>query len=540
MLDGDGVYRYFVIALTVSGLMNLGLSGFAWRYRHKAVGRAFIGLTLMMSIFSLSSLFAVLSPNIVAADFWMNRMRFVGVDLVPVCFLVFVLACDSRHEFLTPGRLGALVVFPLLDLVVIFSNHWHHAFIHKAEFHKVDGFFLRNFWEPGPWFWVHTGYCYVLILCGLLLLAYSAWKRPLPYCAQARLMLVGVFLPLLGNVFATWRLAPEAALDLTAFNFTFTALIFAYSLYRYQLLDLVPVARDKIIESLDDGVVVLDLQGRIIEINQAAESILGIDKELALGRGLKEFLPVSYDFVAMLRDSERRVAEIVTKDRNGRERIYDFKASRLVSAGGWVGVLLLARDVSERVAMIDDRETIIKELEAARTELVHQVRFDQLTRIYSRRYFLELAFQEMVRALRYHRPLSLLMIDIDRFKNCNDTYGHEFGDRVLFRVAQVIKQEVRSTDIAARFGGEEFVVLLPESGLEAARLVAEKIRLKVQEISSEYFAEVEEMFLTVSIGLAAMLEQSQGIDELLRLADAALYEAKAAGRNCLREKVPSV
>jgi len=182
---------------------------------------------------------------------------------------------------------------------------------------------------------------------------------------------------------------------------------------------------------------------------------------------------------------------------------------------------------------------MIRELEAVQAELTRQVKYDFLTRVYSRQYFIGVAAQEQSRALRYQRPLSLIMIDIDNFKQVNDTFGHEAGDRVLVDVARTIKEELRVVDILARFGGEEFVVMLPETGLLQARQVAEKIRAKVAAMAISGEKDGKDIRITVSLGLTSLSGRVKGLDDLLRLADQAMYAAKADGRNCLREKVPA-
>ena len=154
---------------------------------------------------------------------------------------------------------------------------------------------------------------------------------------------------------------------------------------------------------------------------------------------------------------------------------------------------------------------------------------DPLTGVYNRRQFETLARAELARAQRYFRPLSVLIVDIDFFKRVNDSFGHEIGDWVLKMVATTIKSAKRDSDIVARMGGEEFVILLPETTIEAARGVAERIREMVH-VSSLAIGE-DKLTLTISIGVAEAAVGSSGIESVLREADQALYQAKANGRN---------
>jgi two-component system cell cycle response regulator len=125
--------------------------------------------------------------------------------------------------------------------------------------------------------------------------------------------------------------------------------------------------------------------------------------------------------------------------------------------------------------------------------------------------------------------MSAIMIDIDHFKNLNDTYGHAVGDLALREVARRIKNCVRTVDLVARYGGEEFVILMPETGLQAAGIVAERIRRSVAD--DPVVNHGMEVYTTLSLGVAELEPDCKNLDELLKCADQALYAAKAAGRN---------
>jgi diguanylate cyclase (GGDEF)-like protein len=163
-------------------------------------------------------------------------------------------------------------------------------------------------------------------------------------------------------------------------------------------------------------------------------------------------------------------------------------------------------------------------------ELQRLTRFDELTGLYSRRYLLERLAQEMLRAQRYGAPLSILMLDVDYFKRVNDTYGHIVGDAVLATVAGVLRTAIRATDIAGRYGGEEFCIVLPETPLAGAGLLAERLR---QQVATAAFPVVPGggLQVTCSIGVAQWSNALTDPLAFLASADRALYAAKTAGRN---------
>jgi diguanylate cyclase (GGDEF)-like protein len=176
-----------------------------------------------------------------------------------------------------------------------------------------------------------------------------------------------------------------------------------------------------------------------------------------------------------------------------------------------------------------DRQILaaIQALAEARLDAEHLARIDSLTGVLSRRSILEALDAELERAKRYGREFSCIMLDLDHFKTFNDTYGHQFGDKVLHRIAGVILEHCRTSDHLGRYGGEEFLIVLPETSLDAAISLAERIRLAV---ASTPLGESGER-VTLSLGVAAWRHGECSASRLISEADLALLKAKAAGRN---------
>jgi diguanylate cyclase (GGDEF)-like protein/PAS domain S-box-containing protein len=167
---------------------------------------------------------------------------------------------------------------------------------------------------------------------------------------------------------------------------------------------------------------------------------------------------------------------------------------------------------------------------AVEHQLRHLAQRDPLTQAYNRHHFWQLANAEMARVKRYRRPLSIAMIDADHFKDINDRHGHDVGDLVLRMLVDTCHDGLRKHDVLARYGGEEFVVLLPETTPQGAQSVMERVRERI-EATSLSLDDGREVRLTVSIGLASIRDPDEGLEELLKRADEALYQAKGAGRN---------
>jgi diguanylate cyclase (GGDEF)-like protein len=170
----------------------------------------------------------------------------------------------------------------------------------------------------------------------------------------------------------------------------------------------------------------------------------------------------------------------------------------------------------------------LKLREALRTQSIR----DPLTNLYNRRYMEESLDRELSRAVRKHTPVSLLLIDVDHFKRFNDTFGHEAGDIVLRSLGHLLQSQLRSEDIVCRFGGEEFVVILPDAPLDGARQRGEQLRAATKELITEYHGQTLGQ-VTLSIGVSTFPANGGNGTALLEAADAALYRAKKEGRDCV-------
>jgi len=175
-------------------------------------------------------------------------------------------------------------------------------------------------------------------------------------------------------------------------------------------------------------------------------------------------------------------------------------------------------------------ENEIAERKRLEQELEQQASTDELTGVMNRRRFLEFAAEQLTRASRYCTGMSLALIDIDHFKQINDTYGHAAGDRVLKEIAQICHRKIRGIDLFARFGGDEFVLLLPDTSPDLAAAVVERIREAV--ISTPVDVDGVPVKITLSVGISGLGAHETALDLLLARADQALYQAKNNGRNC--------
>ncbi len=214
------------------------------------------------------------------------------------------------------------------------------------------------------------------------------------------------------------------------------------------------------------------------------------------------------------------------------ERRESFAALPLLSEGLPIGIFTISGLEEEQ---IENLSILSKQLalEVKKINLYEKIRelaiTDGLTGIYVRRYLLERLNEEIPRARRHNLKLSILMIDLDHFKECNDAYGHLVGDIVLKDIAKIMKEHIRQVDLVGRYGGEEFVIALPDTDKSSAAHVADRIRQSVERHKFKAYDEI--IAITISVGVATCPEDGDEVAELIDRADQALYKAKAEGRN---------
>jgi len=308
-------------------------------------------------------------------------------------------------------------------------------------------------------------------------------------------------------------------LDITPVTLGVTCAFLYYGIFHCGIFDLAPLARNMIFNSMRDAVLILDTHDRLLDFNPAAMGLFPVLNKRNLGTEVVPMLIGTPAFAEAVQKAHEQT-EITVGDAEAQSsyevRTWPLFATASSSASRLVGRAVIFADVTAQVRF--------------REELRDRAESDPLTGVANRRRFYHALDVECLRFTRNHNPLSLLMIDLDYFKEVNDEYGHSVGDAVLRIVAQLLLLCLRKTDLLARYGGEEFSVLLPETPLEGARLIAERIRQTISQ--HPIVADGCHVNVSVSVGVASHADDKEAVAEtLLKKADLALYRAKALGRN---------
>jgi len=297
---------------------------------------------------------------------------------------------------------------------------------------------------------------------------------------------------------------------------------------------------EHIMEGIGDGVMVIDRSLRILAANSTAAASIGMEKSEMIGQPCHEVThkrhepcsgPNTLCPASLIFERGEKIVKVLHTHTTtqGEEHHVEITASPVRNSEGNIFAMVETfRDIMEK-SSDDELVKLIKRLNEAQTHLKHMAITDELTGLRNRRYIIERLEEEFQRAKRTGDTLGLIMLDIDHFKQINDVHGHLFGDMVLRVVAARIKASLRKHDIVGRIGGEEFLVICPESRLEETVVVAERIRKNIDiETIGDGLREVK---AALSAGVTGLDKYDINSERLFSRADSALYRAKEEGRN---------
>ena len=505
-------YTPYVLPFIISTTILIYLSIYAFRLRRQV---EFVGLfsmvTLSLAIWTACYALELSSVSLDSKIFW-AKMKYFGSTPGPVLWFVFSLYYTHHRNWLTNPVKILLGTFILLTLGIVFTNEIHHWY--WTEIFLVPGF-PETQSEHGFYFWVYAAGLYTLILASVINYIYYYRTVPILFRRQALLMVLGGFVPLGIRIledFIGWDPFPK--IDNVILFFLLSAIFFAIALFRFSALEIVPIAHNLIVNYINSGILVLDMLGRVVEINPFARKVIGSDSENAIGKSLNEVLKdwPEIDYSPQMRD---RQEQEISLNKNGDTSFFIVQVSPIRNERqSFIGHVIVLVDITDR--------------KKAEMELERLAGTDVLTNVTNRRHFFELAEVEFERFKRYGHPLAIMLLDIDHFKQINDNHGHLAGDFVLKSVATECNKHIRTTDIFARYGGEEFICLLYEVGSEKAHETAERIRKFVEGTPLEF--DGKSIHVTASFGLA-FARSDQTLENVIDLADQCLYKSKADGRN---------
>ncbi len=346
----------------VAGLLAYHL----WQRRSKPGATPMVWVMLAVVVISVGYVLqftsTTLSGQILATD-----IQYVGIVALPVAWFAFSLRYTGHDKWLTSRNLLLLAIIPSVTVVLAWTNNidglmWYGRHLEFSEpFTIIDKTY-------GPWFWIHTSYSYLLLLFGMFVLFRRLFRPPRLYREQAIALLICVIVPLVWNVLYIFRLIPILRVDLSPSTFVISGLAIAWGLFQLRLFDIIPLARGAIIEGMSDGVIVLDTQNCIIDLNRIAERIINYPISEAIGQSADHALSAQPELVELLYGSTNKPSEVVIRTA-GTQRHYQANISTLYNRRNHIrGRLVILHDVTEyklieaRRKELEDRAHVISRL----------------------------------------------------------------------------------------------------------------------------------------------------------------------------------
>lgn len=519
-----------VLVLTVAGILSAVVACYAWQRRQIQGGRLLSMGMLAVTIWTLAS--AVENAAVLqSAKILWSQIQYIGLVATPPLMLLFLLDYTQQRKRFSAVFLGLLFSVPALILILAWTNSWHHLI--WTSFSPVVAETNTMVYGHGNGYWIFVAYAYVLYLSmALILMREFFWSAP-AYRAQIAIMAVASLFPALGGGIYAMGISPVPGLDWTPIGGALFGVVIAWGIFRQRLLDLMPIAREALVEQLQDGVIVVDTQNRIIDINRAARDLFKTGPQKWIGAEIDSYLPIN----TLVSSGDPQGLSLELELSADPPLWIELHVSNLyIRPTRLGGRLILLRNISRRkqaelkLQQINlNLQSQLVQITDLKDQLKEQAIHDSLTGLYNRRFLEETLHNLIPLAQQDQFQVSFLMLDIDHFKRVNDAFGHPFGDEILRGLGELFIQLTRREDIVCRYGGEEFMIVFAHVPAEVVLKRAEEIRHQCE--SLRFQSPSGEIGITLSIGMAIYPVHGETAEDVIKASDQALYMAKTRGRN---------
>ena len=340
-------YTPYIWLLLTSAAIAATLGAYAWRHRRDVPGASpFAILALAAMVWSLANALEMAGADLPTKLFWAD-VQYLSYVTLPVAWLALALEYTGRDKWLTRRRLAWLSVEPVITVALVWTNGLH-GLVRRDIYLDTNGPFSVIGKTHGPWFWFHAVYSYILLFAAVYLLVRALVRAQSLYRRQTLVLLFGFLVPFVWNALYNLGLSPNLRYDIAPAVISASGIAIAWGLFRYRLFDIVPVARAMVIESMDDGVIALDAQNRIIDLNPIAQRMLGPSSSQAIGRPVEQVLGAWDNFVEQYGHVMAAQGEITLGEGDARLD-YEVRISPLTDRRkGLSGCLVILRDITRR------------------------------------------------------------------------------------------------------------------------------------------------------------------------------------------------
>lgn len=339
-------YKFQLISwiLLVTTLINVFVILIAWRRRNRIVAKYLILLASGAAIWTFSSIFETAATDISHVLLW-AQISYLGITIVPLAYFLLALAYGQHYKYLTPRIIILLSIVPLFTLLMVATQNWHHVYYTSIS---IDPNTNMPIYGYSIWFWLYTIYSYLLLAIGVILLIRTIVSVPSRYKSQIITIIVGAVLPFTGNIIYVFKINPVPGLDWTPIAFGLSGLFLAWGILGFQLLNLVPIARNKLVEAMKIGVLVTDYHGKILDFNPAMQSITGISAKNAIGQNVIQTFSYWEEFIDCYDVKTNMREEICFIDEEDKY-YYDLQTTLLYDRRKQsVGQIIMLHDITEQ------------------------------------------------------------------------------------------------------------------------------------------------------------------------------------------------
>ncbi|MCE5329108.1 diguanylate cyclase [bacterium] len=685
------IYIWFLIITIIIAVATCAV---IFKRRNIKGAKAMLSLMGAVTFWSATYICEILSNSAGAKIFWYSTEYF-AIATVPFFWLFFALQYADFDKIIINKKINLFLIVPIITIILVWTNKYHNLMIGDI-LNTIGTQIPVVIKSNGTWFWVNMIYSYLLIGAGSVILVFSGFKLPSLYIKQRIVLIIAISFPVIGSILYIFKLNPIAPFDLTPVVCLLSGVLLTYSLFKLKIFQLAPIARDFIFNTINDGVLVFDNGGKIIDANQSLQTAIGFQISEVIGQDIGEFLnhrninidlnlnqsppgknkvpanlieknkeevilelfisanqkshpekhffslrnvPIKKNdnillghmiifhdvtesriYEQSLSGSKKKIEDlnkishelsmcdkeeqVYSKTAFAIEQITDFSlCSFFINDDGNIknkfnshpiiekltgnevfpnkiiynffengkpilleisnlaevspefqarfpeissilgipisdigivllfnGKNLLQNDENIRlcILLLEHTAESLKRVWLQET-LKEQALRDPLTGVYNRRYFNQLVEKEIERSKRYGYLIMLIMTDVNRFKEINDKFGHQVGDKVLQGVGKVLESQIRKFDTVIRYGGDEFLIVLPEiNGKNTDNFI-----IRIREAISYWNKETRlvDFDIGLSIGFSYWDPAlNESIDKTLYYADMKMYEDKNKNR----------
>jgi PAS domain S-box-containing protein len=345
----------FSIILFISAAISGGVAYIS--YRRRAVIGATTLMWMMIGLTWWSGLNGVedLGSSLEWHQLW-SRLGYFGVVSVPVLWLIFAIQYSQQEKAPSFRKLAWLWIVPTITIIMLWTNDWHGLVWSSVQMVELQGVMVQSV-EHGTYFWIHAIYTYGAVLAGAVIFVRRAMQTDEAYRAQAATMLAAALILLLGNGLYVFKLLPFRGLDITPFAFTFSCLVLAWGLFRFKLLDLIPVASEAVLQNMGDGILVTDARARIVYINPSFENLAWLTKGTSVSHPVSEVL---FNWPDIFKDHNKRTLTNIEVPIGNRKLFFEVNISPLFNHRAYVGCIYNIRDITERVKA-ENRQSLLRQ-----------------------------------------------------------------------------------------------------------------------------------------------------------------------------------